>query len=283
MNLAALASALSGAIANVAAGAAARRVPPHFVLLVASPISLVLIIPVILIIGGSPTIASLVWGLIAGVAAGLGLSLAFVALGRGPVGAVTASIASTSTVLLTIVGIASGDPVTPNRLLALTLCLLAIVLVTYVPGDTKRARFGGPALGVLVGIAFGTVVSAFAQVDKDEGLWPLLPARLVVVMVAIVVAVFVRRRQELRHASRDKVSFGLIALIVVVAIFDVAANVSVLIAFRFSDITTVALNASVSPIFAAILGAVFLRERLRPIQLAGLLLAVAGSVLVALG
>ncbi len=281
MNFVALASALSAALANTTAGAASRRIHPSYVLLASSPISLLLIIPAIAIVGGVPTSASLVWGLVAGVAGVFALSLAFVALGRGPIGAVTAAIASSQTVLLTVAGFASGDAVTPARLIALALCLAAIVFVTYAPGQSLRGNLGGPALGIVVGLGFACFGLAIAQVDTSERLWPLLPARGVIVVLAIVVALIVRARTAAR-LDRTMLTRATVGLVVLAGVFDIATHITLLLALQLSDLTTVGLNTSVSPVFAALLGAIFLAERMRPLQIVGLALAVLGSAVVAL-
>ncbi len=281
MNLVALASAFSAALANVTAGAGSRRVHPSVVLLISSPVSLVCIVIAIFFVGGEPTVSSIWWGLVAGVASGLGLSLAFVALGRGPIGAVTAAIAATNTMVLTVAGFFFGEAVTPARLGALALCLAAIGFVTYTPGQSLRGNLGGPALGVIVGALFGAFGLAISRVDESEGLWPLLPARIVVVLIAITIAAIVRARRPAAIVGVPIIT-STVALAVLAGIFDIATNVTLVIALRISDFTTVGLNTSVSPVFAAIISAVFLGERMRRLQLIGLVLAVAGSVLIAL-
>ncbi len=281
MNLVALASALSAALSNVAAGAGSRRVPASVVLLISSAVSLVCIAIAIFFVGGEPSASSIGWGIVAGVASGLGLSLAFVALGKGPIGAVTAAIAATNTMVLTVAGFFFGEAMTPARLGALALCLAAIGFVTYTPGQSLRGNLGGPAIGVLVGALFGGFGLAISRVGESEGLWPLLPARIVVVLIAVAIAAIVRALRPAEVASIPIVATTAL-LAIVAGIFDIAANVTLLFALRIADFTTVGLNTSVSPVFAAIISAIFLGERMRRLQLIGLVLAVAGSVLIAL-
>jgi drug/metabolite transporter (DMT)-like permease len=281
VNLVALASALSAAIANVTAGAGSRRVHPSIILLISSPVSVVCILVPILFVGGEPTANSIGWGLLAGVSMGLGLSLAFVALGKGPIGAVTAAISATTTMVLTLAGLLFGEVLTPVRVIALFLCLAAIGFVTYTPGQSLRGHLGGPAIGVLVGALFAGFGLAVSRVDESEGLWPVLPARIVVVLIAVAIAAIVRVRRPAAIVGVPIVA-STIVLAVVAGIFDIAANATFLIALRITDFTTVALNTSISPVFAAIISAIFLGERMRRLQIVGLVLAVAGSILIAL-
>jgi drug/metabolite transporter (DMT)-like permease len=147
-------------------------------------------------------------------------------------------------------------------------CLVGLGVV-FVRGLRRGAE------GVAIGLAIGVTIAAYTLVDK-EGLrhaGPLPYLELVLIPVAIVALVTltfrrgtqpVRAQLSLRTLAAAAGSFGAYALF--------------LFALRLTAAPSVAAVRETSVVIAAAMAAIFLRERVTPLRLAGAA-AVAGGVI----
>lgn len=262
MNALAVGAALLTAIANAVAGTAARSAHPISVLLVSAPVALLIAVGSASVVGGDLTPAGALWAAVAGISGGIVLPLAYRAFAIGPVGAVSASIAASSTLVATGAGLVLGEVLSAVQGAALLLCVVSILLVTLGRGG-GRAGGRGTVLGAFVGIGFGGFTVAAGLIPPDSGLWPLAVTRAVVLVIVLVVAGLVllrgsRRGDALASAWRPVAVAGAI-----VGLTDVAANTLLFAATQVSDLSVVALGLALGPAFAAAIGRVFLRQRLR--------------------
>lgn len=278
----ALINAMFVAASNVLGGVAGRRLPLIVVVSIAGPTTIVLALIIAPLMPGSPSTLGLWVGFLAGLFGGAGLPLAYRAFAIGPAGIIGAMIAVVSTAWFVVVGVISGDPMSPLRAVGLVLCVLAILLVTYRPPvDGKRASVRGPLLAAIAGTLFaGFVILVNAAPDAD-GMWPLVGARFGVTTVAMVLLGWMLYRQGPRRVA-PHFTGRLVLIPVAAGAFDILGNLFLVLALQAGDLVLLAILAPAAPIFTAIIGRVFLRELMTRWQILGLVVASGALVLASL-
>jgi drug/metabolite transporter (DMT)-like permease len=136
-------------------------------------------------------------------------------------------------------------------------------------GSSTRAI----VLSALAAVCFGAMYITMAEGSKVSPLMTMAGMRAVSGSVVVVVLLVVRGTGGLTR--RD------IPAIVLIGLFDAGANVTYGYATTMGELSVIAMLGSLYPMVTAVLAAVVLRERLRPVQYAGIALAMAGVVLVA--
>ncbi|SDC98977.1 DMT family transporter [Nocardioides lianchengensis] len=229
-------------------------------------------------VGGSPTHDDLVWAVAAGVGNGLGTAFLYRGLSSGRMG-VVAPVSGVGAVLVpVVVGLVSGERPGPVTGLGIVLALPAIWLVARDSGEPtgpSSPRSSGAVDGLLAGLGFGTLFAALAQVSEGAGLLPLALNQLLAGVVIVGVALLLRAPwvPSTRWAWAGVVS-GVLGAIAT-GLFQVAT--------RGGHLTVAAVITSLYPAVTVLLAATLLRERVHPLQAAGLALCATAVVLVATG
>jgi uncharacterized membrane protein len=232
----------------------------------------VLLACVVLMGGGRPSITTLAWGAVAGVVGFLGILLLYRGLSEG----VMAIFAPVSAVTAAVVPMAVGLMVdrTPSAL-ALTgaVCAIAAIGLVSVSGGHARATPRIIGLALASGAMFGVFFVLLAKAGSGAGMWPLVGVRIGSIGVGLVAAACTGT--SLRLARRTW-RWALVA-----GPTDILANVLYLVAAHQGLLSIVAPIASLYPVSTVLLALGVDRERVRPVQLAGLGLAATALVLVA--
>ncbi len=267
---------------NVLGGVAARRLPVPIVVTIAGLTTIAVSLTIAAVMPGTPSATGIGLGLLAGASAGVGLPLAYRAYAIGPVGIAGAIIAVVTTAVLTIVGLLSGDAMTPLRAIGLVLCVLAILLVTYRPSvDGKRPSLRGPLLAFIAALLFSVFVVSINFAPEADGFWPVFAARISITIVAMLLL----SRMLAQEGGRSVAMHfrGRHVLIPVAAgAADILGNLFLVLALQAGDLVLLAILAPAAPIFTAIIGRVFLRELMTRWQITGLVVASGALVLASL-
>lgn len=273
-------AALSGLVWGVgdfAGGKASQRAHPLWVTLL-SKINCLPFLALYLIILYVPVVpGSLPWGAAAGLFGVLGLVVFYSAMSSGAMTVVAPVAAVTSAVLPVGVGLALGEQPGAVRLVGVACAVTAIALVSLTPSSPGVTRRVTPRLlgqAVLAGSGFGLFFICLdrASTYGDPGLWPVLASQLAgIVAVAVLVLV-------LRPVGRPR--GGALGWTLVAGPFDMTANALFLVSARTGDLSLVAPLAALYPVSTVILAIVIDHERVRLVQLVGLVLAVAALILV---
>ena len=221
-------------------------------------------------------VADLAWGAAAGVAGGIGVTALYGALAVGRMGVVAPLTAALSGSLPALYDLLRGTALRQLSLVGLAIALVAIVIVSASGDPEERAEMPSRAiaLAVLAGVGFTGCFIFFSLAAKTSGLMPLLAAR--VVSVALLMAITFARRGHVTLAPDARASaYGAGAL-------DAAANVTMLTAIRIGPLAVASVLGSLYPVVTILLARVVLKERLRPVQRAGVVLALAAVMLTAI-
>ncbi len=221
------------------------------------------------------------WGALAGVFGMVGMVLFYQALAQGAMTVVAPVTAVTSAAIPVIVGLASGERPPAPQLIGVGCALLAIALVSLAPPAPGERIVVTPrliAMAVLSGAGFALffvfVAQAGQAVDGEPGLWPVAASQLSALAVGGLL--LVARRPFAGWPKGPSMAWTLLA-----GPMDMTANVLYLLATRQGDLSLVAPLAALYPVTTVILAMIIDRERVRSLQVVGLVLALAALLLVA--
>lgn len=269
-------------VSNVMGGVASRRMPLIIVVAIAGPTTVAIALLLATLMPGSPSLPGFWVGVAAGLMGGLGLPVAYRAFAIGPAGIAGAVLAVVGTGLLTLVGVLTGDAITPVRGAGLVLGLLAILLVTYRPPvDGVRASLRGPLLAAVAATLFTGFIVTINSTPSADGLWPIVGARVGVTIVAMVLLGWMLYRQGGRVVA-GHFRGRHVVLPMITGAADILGNLFLVLALQTGDLVLLAILAPAAPVFTAIIGRVFLRELMTRWQVLGLVVASAALVLASL-
>lgn len=273
-------SAVAYGISDYLGGVASRRARVLRVVSVSYPLSIVLVGVAALVAGGAPTGVGLGWGLASGLASGVAVWSFYLALSRGPMSVISPITAVLAAAVPLAFGLAAGERPAPAAGAGMALALVATVLVSMESRDGSSALHGRLTRRLLVltlfsGLAFAAFFVLLAQVPPGQGLWPVAASRIGATAMLLVAAV----------AARESFSFSrrLIAIGVVIAVFDAVANGAFYFASQAGMLSLVSVIAALYPAFTVALAIAHGGERMRAVQLVGLVLAGVAISLLALG
>jgi drug/metabolite transporter (DMT)-like permease len=285
-----LAAAVTFGTADFCGGVATRRVNVLVVVLLSQALgSFALALCLIAFSNEPPSVRAFSWGAAAGIAGTLGIVLFYRALAEGSMSIVAPVTAVEAACVPVLFGLLIGERPSALALLGVVTALPAVALVSSsespetVAGDAPRssagrwARFGvnGIPQAVGAGLCFGAFFILVERAGPSGGLWPVVGVRIVST-VAMVVAILITRPSF--AGVREN-----LGLLTVAGTLDVTANVFFLVATHHTLLSIAAVLTSLYPAVTVLLATAILKERLRPVQLVGLVGALVGVALISLG
>ena len=290
---------LTGALifgsADFFGGLAARRISPLLATAIAAFAGLVVLIILLPVIGGTWSESAVFWGGISGVTGALAISLLYACLAVGPMSILSPLTAVVSAVVPMTFGLLQGDRFAPIGYWALGLALVAVVLVGFVP---EKGAVRPSITALLMAVGSGAMIGAFmiliAQTPDDSGLVPLVMNRAVngtIMFAAVGVLALVTRARRAQAGvvpgqtgtSRRSVTLRAgILLALLCGVVDVVANFLLLLGIRAGDLSVMSVLTAMYPAGTILLAAVVLKERIAPVQWAGLVLALAAAGMLAI-
>lgn len=271
-------SALCYGTADFAGGFAARRSPLLPVLVVSQAAGAVIALVLLLASGEAmPAGRDLAWGAAAGVAGAVGLGLLYRGIAGGLVAVVSPTAALVGAAIPVVFGVLAGDRPGSTALAGSAICLPAILLLSWERGGgvDRRALRSALALALLSGACIGLFFIALARTSPGSGLWPVLAARGASVALLVVAALLARQRLAVTRAG--------VWPTLLAGVADVSANALFLLATREGLLSLAVIVSSLYPAPTVLLARVFFGERIPAGRAVGLVLAVAGIALIALG
>lgn len=271
-------------------GLASRRMSAIKVTAINSVAGLGLLLLLTAFIPGKWNGEVLLWGGLAGLVGAASLGLLYACLAIGPMSILAPIMALISAIIPIVVGFATGERLDPLGYLGLALGLVAIVLICFVP-DARAVRASPRALvmATAAGLAIGLYLVFINRTPQDSGLSPLILTFVVAgaVMGAILLVRRLARgprRPGTTEATRVTPSRArsAAALAVYSGLTDACAAALFLFALRLGDLSVVAVLSALSPAGTILLAAAFLKERIAPVQWAGLAVALVAAAMLAL-
>jgi drug/metabolite transporter (DMT)-like permease len=224
--------------------------------------------------------APLVWGLVAGVTAGIALACFYVALSRGAMGASAALSGLLAAAIPAVVSAAAEGSPGLLRLVGFVVAGMAIWLIAAGPNpEATPADRGTVWLAVMGGMGFGVYFVALKFAGSAGVIWPLATAR----MGSLTVCSLLVGGMSLA-ARADEAKFRLTRAVVGWAmgavLLDTSGNLLFIAATRAGRLDVAAVLASLYPASTILLAAWTLHERPTRRQGLGMVVAAAAVVMI---
>ncbi|WP_353814929.1 EamA family transporter [Agromyces sp. SYSU T00266] len=315
-----LSGAIVYGAADFLGGLAARRLGALLATAVASVAGLVAMLAALPVLGGDWNAADLGWGALSGVIGAVAIALLYACLAIGPMSILSPLTALMSAITPMLWGTLVGaERFGPLGVWGIGVALVAVVLVGFVPErGAVRPSARGLLLAIGSGLAIGGYYIAISHTTDASGVVPLVANRVVSATVLFAafgaVTVFAASRArsgavaivrvrpadpdgaapvdrtamtDVPRATGDAGVRGgalrtALALALACGVVDASANVLLLLGIRAGDLAVAAVLGAMYPAGTILLAAIVLRERIAPVQWAGLALALVAAGMLAL-
>jgi drug/metabolite transporter (DMT)-like permease len=214
-------------------------------------------------------------GALGGIAGFLGIVLLYRGLARGAMAVFAPTSAVTSAVIPLAVGLIFDKAPSMLGLVGAVCAIAAIGLVSMGGKGINRAVTPGLiGLALATGSMFGIFFALLGTTTPDTGLWPLVGVRIGSIGVGLITVLVTRTSLRLPPGPRRWTMTA--------GALDITANAMYVLALGAGGVLSIiAPVASLYPVSTTLLALTVDKERVRPIQLAGLGLAATALVLVA--
>jgi drug/metabolite transporter (DMT)-like permease len=269
-------AALTYGAADFCGGLATRRTAMIAVAVISQAVGFALLLIVLPFTPSHAVTSDYLFGALAGVCGALAVTLLYHALSIGKMGIVSPITAVLAAALPLIFGVLRGDRLTLAQIIGLALALVAIVLISlsFESGGTREISTAGVREAIVTGFLFGAFFILLSYTHPAAGLHNLLAARIASIAFLLLAAFVTRTR--LVPARGDW------RLIVGAGVLDMTANILYVLATFSGYLSIAAVLTSLYPASTVFLARIVLNERLVRTQKAGVALALAGVVLIAL-
>ncbi len=275
--LALLAAAFYGT-ADFMGGLATRRAPAVAVTLFAQASGLgVLLLYLAVMRPPLPPPTDFAWGALSGVFAAVSLLQLYRALATGVMSVVAPATALAAGALPVLLGLLLGERPGTIALAGMTLAVVAIVLISQEedrPDAAGQSALRSLALALFAGVLIGLFLIFLTRGTKDGGMWRLVACRAV--SISGLGAWALATRGPLRPPGQERTALASGAL-------DMVANALYVTAVQHGMLALATVLVSLYPGATVLLAYGVLGERLRPVQTAGLALALLSAALIATG
>lgn len=269
----ALVVALFAGVSDFLGGLASRATSSIAISAAAHAVGIVLTVALALVIGGSPTATDMWWGAAAGLGSAVGLTAIYTGYAKSTI-AVVAPVAGVGSVSVPVLWSAiDGDHLSKQAWVGVGLGVVAIFLVSLSQSTSRGSTATALGYGFIGAGGLGFLLLAFSRSSADSGIWIVAPSR---VSGAAVLLLILRLTRTPFTVPRKA-----LPTIVVVAALSSSANAAYAVATREGSLATVAVVASMFPAITILMAWLVLKERIRVVQLTGIVVAMMAVGLIA--
>lgn len=275
--MAALLSVLSSLMwgtADFVGGVTSRRLPALAVYGLSQAVGFAVLVTIATVTGrwgGDPGYWP--WAVAASLAGFAGMVAFYEALAIGPMGIVS-PLVSASVIVPVVVALLAGEQPKAIQLVGILIAVVGILLASG--PELSGAESARPlVLAGIAAVAFGAMTVFMARGSAVDPFMTMTGMRVTSVVLFAGILLVVRSFGGARPSDAPALA--------AIGVLDATANVLFGYATTLGLLATTAVLGSLYPVVTAILAAVFLRERLRAVQYAGVTAAIAGVLMIASG
>jgi drug/metabolite transporter (DMT)-like permease len=269
----ALAAAASWGVGDFLGGLKSRSLNPISILIVAQPIGLTLLAIWVAVRGQGPPGSEVLWACLAAVLGTTGLIAFYKGMAAGAL-SIVAPIAGAGAAIPVIWGLAHGDHPSGYQELGFAAALIGVVLASFERRPEAARLAAGVGWAVIAMLAFGAYYIPMHEASHGDFLWAAFVFRLTSTTL-IAAAWLVLRPPSARRAD--------LPVLASIGILDTGGNVFFAAASAKGLVSVVSILASLYPVVTVLLARAVLHERVHRSQELGILLALAGIVLISAG
>jgi drug/metabolite transporter (DMT)-like permease len=276
-----LTSALIYGASDFFGGLASRRVTSLLVCFLSSLVAVAIAAVALAVERPVWSTEAVLLGAVAGLLGSAGTWAFYASLALGPMSILSPGVAAIYALLPAIAGFTLGERFTGSGWIALAAVIGAAVLLA-IPreADTLRVRPRAALLGVVAGVGYAGYIIAIDRTPPESGLVPLLLDLVVAAVLfgALLVVGRLRRGPAELAGMRDRTALAQSVLTGIALAFG---NILLVVGLHLGDLAVMGVLNALYPLGTVLLAFLVLRERLSVLQGLGILLAVAGSALLA--
>lgn len=273
--LLALGSALTWGVADFSGGMLSRRLPSAAVVGVSQACSLVALL-VLLPFMPAPTSSGWIgWAIVAGLAGSGALVCFYRALAFGTVGVVS-PISALAVSIPVIAGFAAGEQPRTLQVAGIVAAITGAVLASgpELRGE-QHVKQQAIWYALAAAVGFGITMLAIARGSASSPMFTMVGMRSASVAAFGVAAIVLRSVGGVRPGDLPKLAL--------LGVGDLTANALLGFATTMGLLSITAVLSALYPVVTVGLAAVILHERMKPVQIAGVVLAFVGVGLIAGG
>ena len=270
-----LGAAAAYGAADFIGGILAKRVEPVAVVFLSQLAATPMLLVALVLLQGTFSTRTLMWGTLAGVAGGCGVTFLYRGLARGAMSVIAPVTALEAAGIPVFFGLVVGPVPGAFALAGVLLALVSVLLISSVPDETGARDRTALSDALVAGAGFGAFFILLDRVPDASGVWSLVGVRLGALLFVGAILVLGRRK-----LPRDR---ALVPGLVAAGFLDLTANVLYLLATRAGLLAIAAVLTSMYPAGTILLARVKLKERIARIQAFGLGLGAAAVTLISLG
>jgi drug/metabolite transporter (DMT)-like permease len=268
-----LVCAVTWGAGDFSGGMAVKRTNPYGAVIAAHAISLVMLLTLGTITGEPlPPERDLLWGCVAGVGGGIGLALLYSALASGQMSIASPISALVAAGLPVLVGTFSEGFPGISTLLGFVLALAAVWLISGGVGLKLQSK--KLFLPLLSGVCFAVFFICLDRGSDQSILWPLVATRIA--SITSLLSFSTATRQPWIPTRDSWIP------IIISSLLDSAGNTFYALSARMGRMDVAAVLGSLYPGSTVLLAWFILKERVSPLQMIGILVALIAIVLITL-
>lgn len=269
-----LLSALMWGTADFLGGVSARKRSAVAIYLGSQAFGFVLLLTVVLIRGDwHAPLGYLWWGIGLGISGLISMVAFYRALALGPMGLVSPLVA-VAVVVPVVVGVVSGEVPSGVEIAGIAVAFIGVLLASG--PELTGAESVKPLVYTAVAAAgFGLLYVGMAKGSETSPSMTMLTYRATSMVILLIALIAVRSSGGITRSD--------IPILAAIGVLDASANLLFGVASTLGMLSTTSVLSSLYPVVTAVLAAIVLRERLRPIQYAGVTIAMVGVVLLSAG
>jgi len=272
--------------ADFAGGMAAKRISAVRVTAIGGLSGLVILLLAFPLFPSVWSTKAVLLGGVTGITGAFAVVLLYACLAIGPMSILSPLTAVISAMVPVLAGVVRGEHRGVLSYVAIVVALIAVVLVGFVPEKgAVRPSLRALAMAVGAGALIGAFLILIDLTPGNSGLVPLVVSRTVnaiVMFSAIGIGALLARRRGPTPRAVGGWKPGLV-LAIVAGVIDAIANALLLFGLRQGELTIQSVLTALYPAGTILLAAIMLRERIAPIQIVGLVLALVAAALLAVG
>jgi drug/metabolite transporter (DMT)-like permease len=270
----ALAASVVWGFGDFIGGVKARALPALAVMAYSQPFGLALLVIAVVARGKGPPGPDVLWACLAALLGTIGLAAFYRGLATGAM-SVVAPIAGAAAVIPIAIGLATGErPGLPAEI-GFVLAIGGVALTSRERSADRTKLAAGAAWGLVALVAFGGFYWPMRIASEADVLWATLVFRIT--SVALVWTCLLALRRHTRVGRQHLVALA------AVGILDTGGNVLFAVAASHGLVSVVSVLASLYPVVTVLLARRVLGERVQRTQDVGVLVTLAGVVLITAG
>ena len=273
--LLALGSALTWGVADFSGGMLSRRLPSAAVVGVSQACSLVALLVLLPFMPAPTTSGWIGWAIVAGLAGSGALVCFYRALAFGTVGVVS-PISALAVSIPVIAGFAAGEQPRTLQVAGIVAAITGAVLASgpELRGE-QHVKQQAIWYALAAAVGYGITMLAIARGSASSPMFTMVGMRSASVAAFGVAAIVLRSVGGVRPGDLPKLAL--------LGLGDVTANALLGFATTMGLLSITAVLSALYPVVTVGLAAVILHERMKPVQIAGVVLAFVGVGLIAGG